>query len=222
LLSDKKLGIPTNSSKIVVDFSSPNIAKEMHVGHLRSTILGDCLANGLEELGNTVFRINQIGDWGTQFGMLIFYLKCVFPELYHGDNRRLEKITLVKLTKYYKEANENFLNCFFFKKKSREEVVLLQKEDVVSTLIWKIICVISKESYDNIYNLLNIKLYDKGESFYGYYIPLILTILEERKLTFISKKATCVKVCLDTKVDFITIVKKADGGYNYMMTELAA
>lgn len=223
LLSDKMLGITTGSNKIVVDFSSPNIAKEMHVGHLRSTIIGDCLANGLEEIGNTVFRINHVGDWGTQFGMLIFYLKCIYPELYHGDGRRLKIINLTTITKCYKEANENFLNCSFFKKKSREEVVLLQKGDLISTLIWKIICVVSKESYDNIYNLLNIKLYDKGESFYGYYIPFVLTKLKENNLTFVSKKATCIKVFLDTQKDaFISIVRKTDGGYNYMMTDLTA
>lgn len=223
LLSDRMLGIPLSNNKIVVDFSSPNIAKEMHVGHLRSTILGDCLANGLEEMGNTVFRVNHIGDWGTQFGILIFYLKCIYPELYHGDYRRLKKINLFRITRYYQEANENFTNCFFFKKKSREEVVLLQKDDLISAMIWKIICVVSKESYDNIYNLLNVKLYDKGESFYSYYIPFILTILKEKKLTFISKKATCVKVYLDTQMTyFTTIIKKADGGYNYMMTDLAA
>ena len=126
-----RLGIPITSSKnkkIVVDFSSPNIAKEMHVGHLRSTIIGDSISRILELRGYEVLRLNHVGDWGTQFGMLITHLKDIYPESINN----FKNINLGDLVNFYKASKKRFDNEIDFQERSRLEVVKLQKGDVVS------------------------------------------------------------------------------------------
>ncbi len=125
----------SNSKKrVIVDFSSPNIAKEMHVGHLRSTIIGDSISKIFELRGYLVLRLNHIGDWGTQFGMLITQLK----DLYSNDLKEIDKIKISDLVEFYKASKKRFDNETEFKKKSREEVVKLQSGDKKSIQAWKL------------------------------------------------------------------------------------
>ena len=140
---------------VVVDFSSPNIAKEMHVGHLRSTILGESICRVLEFLGNNVERINHVGDWGTQFGMLIAYLEEINPN-YANEPEKCGNIR--DLEGFYKDAKKKFDDDPEFKKKSQLKTVDLQKGDEDARKAWKFICQISRENFEKIYKLLNIKL----------------------------------------------------------------
>jgi len=114
------------SNKVIVDFSSPNIAKEMHVGHLRSTIIGDSISRIFELRGYQVLRLNHVGDWGTQFGMLISQLK----DLYSNDLEEIGKIKISDLVEFYKASKKRFDNESEFQKRSREEVVKLQSGDI--------------------------------------------------------------------------------------------
>ena len=126
ILEDPMLGVPQQPiQRIFIDFSSPNVAKEMHVGHLRSTIIGDCLARVLEFLGHDVLRFNHIGDWGTAFGMLIAYIKEVAPEVLKGE----QPTDLTHLVGWYKESKQRFDNNAEFKKTAQLEVVALQSGD---------------------------------------------------------------------------------------------
>ena len=169
-LKDKRLGIPliTNAEDdksnppIVIDFSSPNIAKEMHVGHLRSTIIGDSLARILEFRGYKVLRLNHIGDWGTQFGMLITHLKKVAPEAL----TTADAVDLGDLVSFYRQAKTEFDSDKQFQKSSREEVVKLQKGDPLSHKAWQLLCNQSRKEFQKIYDRLAIKITERGESFY--------------------------------------------------------
>jgi len=124
------------SNKVIVDFSSPNIAKEMHVGHLRSTIIGDSISRIFELRGYQVLRLNHVGDWGTQFGMLITQLK----DLYSNDLEEIGKIKISDLVEFYKESKKRFDNEYEFQKRSREEVVKLQSGNIKSIKAWKLLC----------------------------------------------------------------------------------
>lgn len=206
-----------NKTKVIIDFSSPNIAKEMHVGHLRSTIIGDCLANVLEYANYEVLRINHLGDWGTQFGMLIAYLK--------SKNLLDAKINLSDLVEYYKKAKYLFDQDQDFKKNSQQEVVLLQQGYKDSLGIWKKICDISTNAYQQIYKLLDIKIIDRGESFYNSMLQEVVEDFKQKQLLVKSEGAEC--VYLDGFVGrdnnpLPLIIKKTDGGYNYATTDLAA
>ncbi len=140
------------SNKVIVDFSSPNIAKEMHVGHLRSTIIGDSISRIFELRGYEVLRLNHVGDWGTQFGMLITQLK----DLYLNDLEEIGKIKISDLVEFYKESKKRFDNESEFQKRSREEVVKLQSGDIKSIKAWKLLCDQSRKEFDEIYkNLKN-------------------------------------------------------------------
>jgi len=156
--------------KVIVDFSSPNIAKEMHVGHLRSTIIGESVCRILEYMGNEVVRTNHVGDWGTQFGMLIAYMREAYPdyETSFPDIKDLDG--------YYKEARAKFDSDPVFKKLSQETVVKLQAYDENCIKAWKMICEVSREYFHRIYKRLNITIDEYGESFYN---PLIPKIVEE-------------------------------------------
>ena len=159
--------------KILVDFSSPNIAKEMHVGHLRSTILGDTTCRLLEYLGHEVHRINHVGDWGTQFGMLILYLKRLHPDF-------LENPPLISdLVVFYKAAKQIFDEDPEFKEAARLEVVKLQALDPISLKAWKIFCDASRVEFQQIYDRLGVVLEERGESFYNPMIPNVIKVLEE-------------------------------------------
>lgn len=206
-----------NKTRVIIDFSSPNIAKDMHVGHLRSTIIGDCLARILEFLDYEVIRINHIGDWGTQFGMLIAYLK------YH--NKLSDSLVAGDLVAYYQQAKQLFDADINFKKIAQQEVVLLQSGNPESIAIWINICNISKIAYLEIYELLDIKITDRGESFYNNMLKQVVDDFNKKSLLTASEGAKC--IYLDGFVNrdqqpLPLIIQKSDGGYNYATTDLAA
>lgn len=223
LLKDRHLGIslPEEKKRIIVEFSSPNIAKELHVGHLRSTIIGDSLARLFEFLGHDVLRLNHIGDWGTQFGMLIAYLQDNEPQVLLGQ----KKADLSDLMFWYKESKKCFDSDAEFKKRAQKQVVKLQGGDEASLEAWQMICEISRRAFKEIYDLLNVKLQERGESFYNPYLAGVVADLEKKGLVTISDGAKCIFL-----EGFITrdgtplpmIIQKSDGGYNYDTTDMAA
>lgn len=223
MLQDPHLGVPLSGhkKKVIVEFSSPNVAKELHVGHLRSTIIGDCLARLFEFLGSDVLRLNHIGDWGTQFGMLICYLKRFHPNVLNGT----EKTDLTQLMNWYKESKKRFDEDPEFKKQSQLEVVSLQSGDPLSLQAWKMICAISRKAFEEIYRLMDVRIQERGESFYNPMLPQVIADLEQKKLITISEGAKC--VFLEGFVSregtpLPMIVQKSDGGYNYETTDMAA
>ncbi|MGD9591356.1 MAG: arginine--tRNA ligase, partial [Candidatus Berkiella sp.] len=139
--------------KITIDLSSPNTAKEMHVGHLRSTIIGDSLARMFEYLGHDVLRLNHIGDWGTSFGMLIAYIKNNEPSLVEGS----KQVDLSTLVMFYKQAKKLFDENEDFKKQSQLMVVSLQNHESDAIKLWEMICDISRKAYQEIYDILDVK-----------------------------------------------------------------
>ena len=222
-LKDPLLGAikPKEKIKIIVEFSSPNIAKELHVGHLRSTIIGDALARLFEFLKFNVLRLNHIGDWGTQFGMLINYLKK-----YQSQILTKEKTAdLSSLTVWYKEAKKLFDEDENFKKQAQLEVVNLQSGEKEAKNAWNIIYDISRIAFSEIYGLLDIKLEERGESFYNDDLPNIVKDLEEKKIIEISDGAKCAFIEGFKNREgkpLPIIVQKSDGGFNYDTTDIAA
>ena len=222
-LGDPRLGVPEvhSDAAVVVDFSSPNIAKEMHVGHLRSTIIGDSLARVLEFRGHRVLRLNHVGDWGTQFGMLITHLKQVAPETLSTA----DAVDLGDLVAFYREAKKRFDEDDAFQATSREEVVKLQGGDSVSLKAWGLLCDQSRREFQKIYDRLDIRLSERGESFYNPYLASVLTGLKEAGLLVTDDGAECVFLEGVNGKDgkpLPVIVRKSDGGFNYATTDLAA
>ena len=226
-LEDPRLGVEkvindiNNSATIIVDFSSPNIAKEMHVGHLRSTIIGDCIARVLEFRGYRVLRLNHVGDWGTQFGMLISQLKQVAPEALNTA----DAIDLGDLVTFYREAKQRFDNDSKFQTISREEVVKLQAGDPVSLKAWGLLCEQSRKEFQKIYDTLDINLQERGESFYNPKLQDVVDDLNRQGLLVTDDGARC--VFLEGMLGkegkpLPLIVQKSDGGFNYATTDLAA
>ena len=220
---DPRLGIPKvqPSSKVVVDFSSPNIAKEMHVGHLRSTIIGDAIANVLEFRGYDVLRLNHVGDWGTQFGMLIAYLREAYPEAL----TTADALDIGDLVSLYKKAKVRFDEDEEFKQTARQEVVKLQAGAEDSRRAWKLLCDQSRREFKVIYDLLDIEIEERGESFYNPFLEDIVNELEQKGLLEESEGAKCVFLDGFTNKDgdpLPLIVRKTDGGFNYATTDLAA
>lgn len=220
---DDRLGIAVTESPqtIVVDFSSPNIAKEMHVGHLRSTIIGDCIARVLEFQGHHVLRLNHVGDWGTQFGMLITYLKEACPEALTTANA----LDLGDLVTFYKQAKQRFDESEAFQVASREEVVRLQAGEKNSLQAWELLCDQSRREFEKIYSRLDIEIQERGESFYNPYLEEILEHLADQNLLEENQGAQCVFLEGFKNKDGDPqplIVQKSDGGYNYATTDLAA
>ena len=226
-LGDPRLGVPevhsdgATDAAVVVDFSSPNIAKEMHVGHLRSTIIGDSLARVLEFRGHRVLRLNHVGDWGTQFGMLITHLKQVAPETLNTA----DAVDLGDLVAFYREAKKRFDEDDAFQIMSREEVVKLQGGDPVSLKAWGLLCDQSRREFQAIYDRLDIRLSERGESFYNPYLASVLSGLKEAGLLVTDDGAECVFLEGVNGKDgkpLPVIVRKSDGGFNYATTDLAA
>ncbi|MFM9264729.1 arginine--tRNA ligase [Tychonema sp. BBK16] len=220
---DPRLGISEVEApqRIAIDFSSPNIAKEMHVGHLRSTIIGDAIARTLEFIGHDVIRINHIGDWGTQFGMLIAYLREVHPEAL----TTADALDLGDLVAFYRQAKQRFDADETFKETARQEVVKLQAGAEDTRRAWKLLCDQSRREFQVIYNLLDIKLTERGESFYNPLLAAVVEDLTSLGLLVESDGAKCVFVDGFTNKEgepLPLIVQKSDGGYNYATTDLAA
>ncbi len=232
-LNDKRLGVPLKQSsseeiedgksnnRVIIDFSSPNIAKEMHVGHLRSTIIGDSLARILEFCGYEVLRLNHVGDWGTQFGMLITHLKEVVPEALHTK----DVVEISDLVNFYRQAKKRFDEDQIFQNKSRSEVVNLQAGDQESLIAWKLLCNQSRKEFQKIYDRLDIKLTERGESFYNKFLVDVINDLKNKNLLVNDQGAQCIfldgVVGKDGKPQPI-IIQKSDGGFNYATTDLAA
>jgi arginyl-tRNA synthetase len=227
-LGDQRLGVPTAAAEsgsepapVVVDFSSPNIAKEMHVGHLRSTIIGDSLARVLEFRGHPVLRLNHVGDWGTQFGMLITHLKQVAPEAL----TTADAVDLGDLVAFYRQAKARFDEDEAFQATSREEVVKLQGGDPVSRKAWQLLCDQSRREFQKIYDRLDIRLSERGESFYNPYLEGVVADLDASGLLVTDDGARCVFLEGVSGKDgkpMPVIVQKSDGGFNYATTDLAA
>ena len=208
---------------VVVDYSSPNLAKEMHVGHLRGTIIGDALARIFEYLGQKVIRQNHFGDWGTQFGMLITQMQ----DMEQLDENQL-KNELADLESFYRTAKERFDSDPEFAKTSRDNVVKLQAGDSTCLSLWKTFIKISVEHCQALYEKLGITLSlddIKAESFYNEKLAGIISQLDEAGLLTESDGARCVFLDEFKNKDgesLPTIVQKSDGGYLYATTDLAA
>lgn len=210
-----------NPQRVIVDFSSPNIAKEMHVGHLRSTIIGDCIARILEFRGHDVLRLNHVGDWGTQFGMLINYLREAYPTALTTP----DALDLGDLVALYRQAKQRFDNDEEFREASREEVVQLQAGAEESRHAWQLLCKQSRREFQVIYDLLDVKLTERGESFYNPFLPELLADLERMNLLKEDQGAKCIFLEGFTNKEgkpLPLIVQKSNGGYNYATTDLAA
>lgn len=216
-LNSNRIISPTNLKfRILVDYSSPNIAKDIHVGHLRSTIIGDTMCRLFEILGHEVKRVNHIGDFGTQFGMLIQNLYDKYP------NFRDQNIKLSELQEFYKQSKKRFddPNELEFRKKSYQRVVELQqgKSNVINA--WNFIKDVSKEAYNEIYNRLEIQgLEEVGESFYQQMIP---SVIQELKSKGIIEEEGRQIIKVNSVKGIVLTVMKSDGGYTYDTTDLAA
>lgn len=217
---------------IVVDFSGPNIAKQMHVGHLRSTIIGDCICRLLEFLGHKVIRQNHIGDWGTQFGMLIAYLRL----LYKDKLKKPDSVSIQDLEQFYKNAKHWYDTDQTFVDSAREEVVKLHNNDKDTRSVWKEFVKESRRHYQLIYETLQINLIykdERGESFYKDMLKGVVEELKEKGLAEESEGAVCVFPVDSTgspQAGFKDkegeplpfIIQKSDGAYLYATTDLAA
>jgi arginyl-tRNA synthetase len=219
MLRDERLGVEKVSSpkKIVVDFGSPNVAKPMHVGHIRSTFLGDALARIAQFLGHDVIRDNHIGDWGTQFGMVIWGWKNLL------DLESLKRDPIAELVRIYKETNERATKDEAVREAARAELVKLQAGDPENYSIWKQCVDLSMQEFSKAYELLDIH-YDivRGESFYNDRLPAVVDRLLKSGLAEISEGAVCVFFRdIPELADKPCIIRKRDGGYNYATTDLA-
>ncbi|XP_061183616.1 arginine--tRNA ligase, cytoplasmic-like [Saccostrea echinata] len=199
--------------KAIVDFSSPNIAKEMHVGHLRSTIIGESICRLLEWVGHDVLRINHVGDWGTQFGMLIAHLKDKFP------NYSTVSPPIQDLQAFYKESKTRFDEDEEFKKRAYDAVVKLQSYDKEHINAWKLICDVSRKEFQKIYDRLGVTLIERGESFYQEMMKDVVKLLDHMgKLEYDEgRQIMYVPGCPVP----MTIVK-SDGGFTYDTSDMAA
>jgi arginyl-tRNA synthetase len=222
-LSDSKLTVENHTSKrIVVDYSSPNLAKEMHVGHLRSTIIGDAVVNVLEFLGHHVIRQNHMGDWGTQFGMLLAHLS---DEL---QNASVAETALSDLEDFYRAAKVRFDDEDGFADRARDYVVKLQGGDEECLALWQQFIDISIAHSEEVYAKLNVGLGRKdvmGESSYNPDLPAVIADLTKRNIAVEDQGAKVVFIPEMSNKDgdpAVYIVQKSGGGYLYATTDLAA
>ncbi|HCA36034.1 MAG TPA: arginine--tRNA ligase, partial [Gammaproteobacteria bacterium] len=208
--------------RVAVDYSSPNLAKEMHVGHLRGTIIGDAIVRVLERLGHTVIRQNHVGDWGTQFGMLITYMQEVV-----GDTEGLPN-ALSDLEAFYRNAKDRFDSDPEFAERSRHNVVRLQSGDPEYLKVWEQFIDESLKHCEAVYDLLNVTLTREdldAESRYNDDLKVIVEDLKAADLLTDSDGAMCVFLPEFKGKDgepLPLIIQKTDGGYLYSTTDLAA
>ena len=219
-LADEKIGVrkATPAMRTVIDMSAPNLAKEMHVGHLRSTIIGDGVARVLEFLGDDVIRQNHVGDWGTQFGMLMAYL----------EENPITSDELSDLENFYRAAKQRFDESPEFADRARSLVVKLQAGDPDCLALWAKFKDISLSHCQKIYELLNVKLTMAdvmGESAYNDDLINVVNDLKAKGMLVESNGAQCVFLDEFKNADgepLPVIIVKADGGYLYATTDLAA
>src|SRR5690606_37439700 len=219
--ADERLGVPRNepSQRVVIDLSSPNLAKEMHVGHLRSTIIGDAVARVLAFRGDEVIRQNHVGDWGTQFGMLLAYLE---------ENPAAAESELADLEQFYRAAKKRFDDSPEFADRARELVVRLQSGDAECLRLWERFNQVSLSHCQEVYDRLGVALTPadvRGESAYNDDLPGIVEALREKGLLTEDQGAQCVFLDEFRNSEgnpLPVIVQKAGGGYLYATTDLAA
>ncbi|WP_288063359.1 arginine--tRNA ligase [Rodentibacter caecimuris] len=221
-LNQSNLGIQTlDKQTVVIDYSSPNVAKEMHVGHLRSTIIGDAVARTLEFLGHKVIRANHVGDWGTQFGMLIAYLEKM-------QNENASEMELQDLEAFYREAKKHYDEDEQFAEKARNYVVKLQSGDEYCRSMWKQLVDITMQQNQHNYDRLNVTLTEKdvmGESLYNPMLPGIVENLKKQGLAVEDDGALVVYLDEFKNKEgepMGVIVQKKDGGFLYTTTDIAA
>ncbi len=223
MTADPALGVERTGApeRVVVTYSHPNVAKEMHVGHLRSTVIGDALCRMLDHLGHDVVRENHIGDWGTPFGMLIEHLLDV------GEQAAVAELTVGDLTGFYQAARTSFDGNDDFKERSRKRVVLLQGGDPETLRMWHVLVEHSLAYFDEVYARLGVLLTDddvKGESFYNPMLPEVVKDLDAAGLLVEDEGALCVfpPGFVNREGDPLPlIVQKSDGGFGYAATDLA-
>ena len=219
LLQDDRLGVPLAETRhrIVIDFGSPNVAKPMHVGHIRSTVLGDALARIAQFLGHEVIRDNHIGDWGTQFGMVIYGWKNLL------DRAALARDPIAELVRIYKTTNELATGDPAVREACRNELVRLQAGDPANLRIWNECVALSLREFEAAYQVLGIH-YDiqRGESFYNDRLAAVVDRLLQSGLAERSEGAVCVFFRnIPDLADKPCIIQKRDGGFNYATTDIA-
>lgn len=202
-----------DKKKVIVDFSSPNIAKEMHVGHLRSTIIGDSICRLFEFVGHDVLRLNHVGDWGTQFGMLIAHLQDKFPDYVTVSP------PISDLQSFYKESKARFDQEEDFKKRAYQCVVDLQSKRPEIIKAWNLICDVSREEFQKIYDCLGIHIIERGESFYQDRMDAVVKEFEDKGLVQMDEGR---KIVFPPGCTVPLTIVKSDGGYTYDTSDLAA
>jgi arginyl-tRNA synthetase len=220
----ERLGLAPVASPqtVVVEYSSPNVAKEMHVGHLRTTIVGDAIARVLEFAGHRVIRDNHVGDWGTPFGMLIEHLLDV------GADSAEAALLTSDPNAFYQAARHKFDNDPVFTERARSRLVRLQAGDPDTLAIWQRLVDISREYLHQVYSRLGVSLTDgdiRGESFYNDMLADTVSLLVEQGIAIVSEGALCAFPAGFTGREgrpLPLIIRKSDGGYNYATTDLAA
>jgi arginyl-tRNA synthetase len=223
LLGDGRLGLPVTAGPqtVVVEYSSPNIAKEMHVGHLRTTIVGDSIARVMDFLGHNVIRDNHVGDWGTPYGMLIEHLLDV------GEESAEAALLKTDPNVFYQAARRKFDSSPEFAERARKRVVLLQGGDAGTIRLWQELVSMSRVYLRNIYARLGVTLTDddiRGESFYHHMLAGTVAELQAKGIVVESEGALCAFPPGFTGRDgepLPVIIRKADGGYNYSTSDLA-
>lgn len=220
--TDPRLGVApaTAPLRVVVDFPSPNMAKELHVGHMPPTIIGETIARTLEFAGQNVLRINHTGDWGTQFGMLIQYLRETQPQALANP----DSVRVADLDSFYKQAKMKFDADPAFADAARRAVVDLQQGEPATRTVWKSFLHASRQHADEIYARLGVTSTERGESFYNDQLPEVVKELKDSGLAVIDQGAVC--VFLDGFVGREgqpqpMIIQKSGGAYNYDTTDLA-
>ena len=216
LTTDTRMGVPVAASPqtVVVDYSGPNVAKQMHVGHLRSTIIGDAIARVMAFLGHNVIRQNHIGDWGTQFGMLITFLR---ESSSAGGHLRIED-----LDGFYKEARKRFDADTTFADTARSTVVSLQAGEPDAKNLWQTIVAESRRHFEPIYATLGVQLTsadERGESFYN---PMLPGNVADLRAAGVAEQSDGATVAFTPGVEAPLILEKTGGGYGYATTDLAA
>jgi len=219
VLRDDRLGVAEAKSplRVVIDFGSPNVAKPMHVGHIRSTVLGDALARIAQFLGHEVIRDNHIGDWGTQFGMVIYGWKNLL------DRRALQRNSLTEIVRIYKETNQRATSDPEVREACRQELIKLQAGDRENLDIWNECVALSMQDFELVYKLLDIH-YDIqcGESFYHDRLPGVVERLLKSGIAEMSEGAVVVFFRDNPELaDKPLIIRKRDGGFNYATTDVA-
>lgn len=207
-------GVPGMHKRVIIDFSSPNIAKQMHVGHLRSTIIGESISRLLEFVGLDVVRLNHVGDWGTQFGMLIAHLEDEFP------NFMVQVPPIHDLQEFYKASKKRFDEDESFKQRAYQRVVDLQGGNKNVLKAWGMICEASRKEFQSVYDRLDVSLKERGESFYNDLMPKVIEELKQSGHCTLADDGRWIMMVPKMKVPLMMV--KSDGGFTYDTSDMAA